>query len=407
MSKYENFFTDLANTTPYFKAAAEGAAGSGKTFSLALIAAGLYKYIKSTKPIIIFDTEKSAKFLKPFFGQHKIEVLLKDSRTLTDLTATMDFCDEGNADILMIDSITHVWEGFLNAYQQKKGRTYLQFQDWGQIKPMWRREYSDRLVMGRYHILFTGREGFTYDNEINEDTGKKELIKTGVKMKVEGDTAYEPDLLIRMERFEEILSNGKPKRVWREATVIKDRANLIDGKVFENPTFEHFRPVIEFLLSDVHSPVITQSTTDHGLFETEEDNQSERRECKIMLERNEALLNTVAAGTTGEAKSLRLSLMDQAYVGETSETAIARMNIEQLRDANDRLAGLVKIINKVRRGESKCYPVDKAVKAARLKYLETENLGEATPEQLQAYLDHMVEKVKVENQKTAEKEMVQ
>jgi hypothetical protein len=42
----------------------------------------------------------------------------------------------------------------------------------------------------------------------------------------------------------------KGKRVarhWRETTVVKDRFDLIDGKVFENPTFEAFLPHIERL----------------------------------------------------------------------------------------------------------------------------------------------------------------
>jgi len=387
--KYENFFTDLANTMPYFKVGAEGMAGSGKTYTLALIAVGLYNRIRSSKPIVIYDTEKSAKFLRPFFAKYNISVILKDSRTLTDLTDTMDYCNEGNADILIVDSITHVWENFLNAYQQQKGRKFLQFQDWGFIKPTWKREYSDRLVMGNYHILFTGREGYTYDYETNGD-GNRELVKTGVKMKVEGDTAYEPDVLIRMERFEKIL--GDKKEVWREATVIKDRSTLIDGQVFKNPTFENFKPVIEFLLSNVSTPKETVSHDDADLIGNEEDNREERNQCKIMLERNEALINQIAAGTTKEAKSLKIALMNQAYMGETSELAISQMNSGQLSDANDRLAKLVETIKNIYRGENKVYPLEKVVISARKKHLETTNLGEASLEELQGYLDHMIEK---------------
>jgi len=396
--KYDNFFTDLANTAPYFKAAAEGAAGSGKTYTLALIAAGLYKHIGSAKPIVIYDTEKSAKFLKPFFAERKIPVLLKDSRTLSDLTATMDYCNEGNADILIIDSITHVWEGFLNSYQQQKGRKFLQFQDWGFLKPMWKREYSDRLVMGKYHILFTGREGYTYDYETDQD-GKRELIKTGVKMKVEGDTAYEPDLLFRMERFEEIL--GDKKKVWREATIIKDRSTLIDGEVFKNPVYENFKPIIEFLLNDVRPEVETVSRDDADMFDSEDDNREERKQKTAMLERNEALLNKVAYGTGKEEKAMRVSLLEYAYMGETSETAIASMSLDQLTDANDRLEPFVKLIGRVKKAEGMVYPMQKVIASARAKYLETLNLAEATVEQLEAYLAHMKEKYE-ESKKTKE-----
>lgn len=393
MQDYDKFFSDLAMTTPYFKMAAEGAAGSGKTYTLALLAAGLYKQIGSDKPIVIYDTERSAKFLRPFFQGQDIPVLLKDSRSLTDLTATMDYCDAGNAEILIIDSITHVWEGFLNAYQKKKNRAYIQFQDWGFIKPTWKREYSDRLVMGRYHILFTGREGFIYDHEINEETGKKELIKTGVKMKVEGDTAYEPDVLIRMERFEKLL--GDNKEVWREATVIKDRAALIDGQVFRNPTFEDFRPVVEFLLTDVKAPAESTARSDLDMIDNEEGNREDRNQRKIMLERNDALLDEVAAGTAKDAKAMRLSLMKYGYHGETSVVAVAEMNLEELSEANCRLVDIVPVVKKILGGEQHVYGVARAISAARRKYLgedHAEDIVAAGLGLLVAYRDHIVEK---------------
>jgi hypothetical protein len=66
-------------------------------------------------------------------------------------------------------------------------------------------------------------------------------------MKVEGETAYEPDMLILMERYEEVL--GRQKRVWREATIVKDRSTVLDGKTFEDPTFEDFAPAIRVMLA--------------------------------------------------------------------------------------------------------------------------------------------------------------
>lgn len=332
--KYDNFFTNLENMSPYVKIAAEGMAGSGKTHTLALIAEGLHKYIKSTKPIIIYDTERAAKFLKPLFERAGIPIQLKESRTLSDLTATMDYCNAGNADILIIDSITHVWEGFLNTYQQKLGRKTLQFQDWGQIKPMWKHEYSDRLVMGNYHCFFTGREGFVYDTEINEETGKREIFKSGVKMKVEGDTAYEPDVLFRIERFEEILD--KDKKVWREATIIKDRSSLIDGKTFINPTFENFRPVVEWLLSSATAPVETTSQTDHDMFEREEDNQKEREAKKIVLENIKGIFDLTGLGTGASDKKKKAEITQRIFM-TTSGTEIEKMSVDMLTTAMDNL----------------------------------------------------------------------
>ncbi|MDD3690319.1 MAG: hypothetical protein PHI81_09845, partial [Synergistaceae bacterium] len=79
----------VANTKPYFKAAFEGFAGSGKTYTASLVAIGIHKRIKSTKPVIIFDTEKASKFLKNIFQENGIELLVREARSLADLKETM------------------------------------------------------------------------------------------------------------------------------------------------------------------------------------------------------------------------------------------------------------------------------------------------------------------------------
>lgn len=75
----DNFFTSLENTTPYFKAAFEGFAGSGKTYTAAQICIWLHKRIGSTKPIAYFDTERAGRHLRVYFNKAGIEVLHKPS----------------------------------------------------------------------------------------------------------------------------------------------------------------------------------------------------------------------------------------------------------------------------------------------------------------------------------------
>lgn len=325
-----SFFTPIGNTKPYFKGAFQGFAGSGKTHTMASVAIGLHKRIGSTKPIVIFDTERASKFLKPLFAEAGIEVLVRESKSLADLQKTMDFMDSGASDILLMDSLSHVWEHFLAAYAEKKNRTRLEFQDWGVLKPMWKREFSDRFVNGEYHAMFTGRAGYEYSNEKNEETGKREVYKSGVKMKVEGETAYEPDMLVFMERFEEVMTDKKA--VWREATVIKDRSRLLDGKTFKNPTYEDFAPAIDALLD---SPVprdafVAPEGDTAAMFKTEESTMQWRRDKDKAMEEIEGLLSRIAPGSTGKDKTLKLELLDEVF-GTTSMTAIGEMKLDELR----------------------------------------------------------------------------
>lgn len=330
------FFTPIGNTKPFFKAAIEGFAGSGKTYTAALIAKGLYKRIGSTKPIVIFDTEKAAKFLKPVFAEEGIEVLVRESKTLADLKTTMQKMRQGLSDLLIIDSISHVWEEFLQAYAKKVKRTRLQFQDWGIIKPTWKAEFSDPFVNDEYHIIMNGRAGYEYDNEINEETGKREIYKSGVKMKVEGETAYEPDMLILMNRFEQVL--GKEKKVWREATVVKDRSTLIDGKTFKNPGYKDFAPAVEAMLENpLPKEVLLTPEGDTGfLFKTEEEKYEWRRARDKAIEELEGLLTRIAPGANGKDRQIRLELLDKVF-GTTSMTAIGEMKPEQIMEGYKRI----------------------------------------------------------------------
>lgn len=324
------FFTSLDNAQPFFKAAFEGFAGSGKTFTMAQVAIGLHKRIGSTKPIVYFDTEKAGRHLRRLFKDAGIEVLYRESRTLADLTKAMQFCREGGSDILMLDSLTHVYEHFLQSYQAEKKRNRLQFEDWGFLKPKWKREFSEPFVRDRYHSLFCGRAGYEYSDEKVEDpnTGKmkREIFKSGIKMKVEGETAYEPDMLILMERFEEVLE--KDKKVWREATIIKDRSTLLDGKTFVNPKYSDFAPAIDYLLDDAVAREPTIETPND--YESDDGKREYLKRRDIALETVEAVMvKGGLGGTSAAAKQHKVLALEQAF-GTASWTAIKGMSPDKL-----------------------------------------------------------------------------
>ncbi|MDE2001758.1 MAG: ATP-binding protein [Patescibacteria group bacterium] len=330
----------MANTKPYFKAAFEGFAGTGKTYTSAQIAIGLYKRIGSTKPIVIFDTEKAAKFLRPMLKAEGIEAIVRESRSLADLKETMARMRQGAGDILIIDSISHVWEDFLKSYAEKVRRTRLEFQDWGIIKPTWKSEFSDPFVRDPYHVIMTGRAGYEYENEINKETGKREIYKSGVKMKVEGETAYEPDLLVLMERIQE-MDGGNISKVYRQGIVIKDRSTVLDGKVFQNPAYENFAPAIEVMLE---SPVELETAAERDaglLFRTEEEKYEWKQRRKVMLEEIENYLVQVKPGQDAQSKKFKIDAVEYAF--ETrSWTAVEQMHPDALEQGFFRLQEFVK-----------------------------------------------------------------
>lgn len=333
------FFTHAANTKPFMKLGAQGFAGTGKTYTLALIAVELVKSVRAKDPnaparVVMVDTEKAAGFLRPIFQREGIELMVRETRSLGDFLIAVDLCEQGYAPVMLLDSLSHVWEGFVESYKREKKRTRLEIQDWGVLKPMWKGKFSDRFVRSKVHILFTGRAGYEYETTaVQRDDGsfKKEINKSGIKMKVEGETAYEPDVLVHMERFETLLDDHNVKQVWRECTVLKDRSGLLDGKTIKNPTGSDFLPVISYMLDTPLEPVIESAEgDDRALFEESDEVESNKRKRQVLLEEIEGTIQQIAPSNTAADKATRLELFVSIF-RTRSWTQITMMRLDDLR----------------------------------------------------------------------------
>lgn len=335
------FFKPIGNDKPYFKAAFEGEPGTGKSWTTALVAIGLHQRIKSTKPIAIFDTEKASKFLVSLFEQNGIQAIVKESQSLADLKKTMELCANGVADILIIDSITGVWQDFQDAYKKKLNRTLLQIQDWMTVKAEWNRHFSTPLVQFPVHILATGRVSDRMEQEIDEETGRKEFTKTGVKMQAEKNAAYEFDILVLMERHE--LITKRKREIWRQASVLKGRGGLLDGAVFKNPTYENFAPAIDAIMKNPVEARTDMAQTDAAsLIKTEEDKREYIKRRDIALEKIEAYLVSVWPGASAENKQLKVKALEYAF-NTPSWTEISGKNPTDLEDGILKLHEFVKV----------------------------------------------------------------
>lgn len=320
-------FKKLENNRPFAKIAFEGFAGDGKSFTATEIAIGIHKLVQSTKPIAIFDTEKAFKALKPKFDKAEIEAVVNDeNRSLEALNQAIKWCEEGNSDILIIDSITHVYEAFIQSYMKSKNRTQLRFDDWGTIKPMWKDKFSTPFVQANVHIIFTGRAGYEYSDEKNEETGKREIFKSGIKMKAENETAFEPDILVLMEKKMDILTDKK--LITREATILKDRTSLIDGKTFSNPSFNDFYPAIAQLLDGVIKEYSGKEIPD--TFDDWESRFSRiNREKDTTIAEIEGAFNLMKLGTSKEEKGLKAAILNKVF-GVLSIDKLSSLRLEQI-----------------------------------------------------------------------------
>jgi len=308
------FFKPAKAQNAYAKIGILGFAGSGKTYTSSSIAIGLYKYIKSKKPVCFMDTETGSDYMINRFKKEGIDLLVSKSRSFTEMLHAIDEAEK-ISDIMIIDSISAVWFDFMESFKKKKGRKFIQFQDWGILKPTWKNEFTDpRYLNSKLHIIICGRAGFEYNYDTDAD-GRKELHKTGTKMKAETEFGYEPSLLLEMESVKEENPTGQGKVLKHYCTVIKDRADILDGKVFLNPTFEHFKPAIDALNLNGEQVGIDLNKDSQDVFDDDgySDWSREQKDRTIQLDKIKELLSYHYPGRKEEQQKKKKDMLNDIF----------------------------------------------------------------------------------------------
>lgn len=325
--KLEDFATRLVAENSFIKASFAGFAGSGKTRTSTEFIVGCYRKMCLSKPVLIIDNEKGSRFLIPFFKKKGIDAIVKETVTLADILMAFTFLNSGEIDFLFIDSLTKVWYQFVRDYKEANKKKFMTLQDWGKILPDWQEKFADKFVNMVGNCVFTGRGGFQYEMEENEETHKKEFVKSGVKMKMAGETPFEPDLNIWMDMRQEFNTHTNTTEVYREATILKDRSGLIDGLAFRNPTFKSFEPVIDYLIN-VDKGDVAKTTSTENLAEYESYNERKVNK-SIRLEEIQNTLTKKWPSTSGAEKQNKIKALETCFK-TSSWTAIENMTLEQV-----------------------------------------------------------------------------
>jgi hypothetical protein len=234
-------FTKAKSERGYLKCALYGKTGSGKTLTSLIWAE--YLASLSGKKVYYIDTERGTEYYSMSIPERKCHPQAFDfERLITrSLMETLEAVEEPaqtpDCGVLVIDSITHIWEAARNAYQGKKmSNDQIPIQAWNGIKKPYKRLMS-LFIDGNFHAILCGREGI-----VMEESEDGEMKVTGTKLKAEGETPHEPDILGRM--IPERDSKGKYIiQVFFE----KDRSGILTGKTFKEPTAEVIAPIVAYL----------------------------------------------------------------------------------------------------------------------------------------------------------------
>ena len=219
-----------------------GPAGSGKSFTAQLVAEGLA--LASGKRVAVIDTERGHDFYCQAVPSRQVHPEAFDfdalhTRAITEALDEVRKLDPKAYSVVVIDSITHLWDACKNSYQGKKTKTgSIPYYAWDRIKKPYR-DLMAFLLSSPFHVIICGRQGNEWEDDA--ESGEKKIV--GVKMRAEGETQYEPHVLIRMEQFKPGAKQAVPI-----AHVEKDRTGVLSGRSIEMPSFGNIaRPLMSLL----------------------------------------------------------------------------------------------------------------------------------------------------------------
>lgn len=357
MTTSGDFFDDNGQAGA-LKAGLLGFGGSGKTYTGILLAVAVREALGLRGPVAMFDTESGSLYVKDavqyLTGQ---PLLVKRGRAADSMIQFGRVCQEREVAAGVVDSITHPWRelcesALLEINRQRAAKDWnpidkLEFQHWGPIKAKWQ-TWSDFFLNTPLSLIICGRAGFEYDFEQNEN-GRKELVKTGVKMKTEGEMGYEPSLLVMMEAEQEMQRDGSLRAIHRTATVLKDRFRVLDARTCQfrssddvrkdyEAVKEFFGPHLQRLGRAPHTQVDTQSRSRVDIAAAGDDGlRREMQERDILRDEIQHLMTSKWPGQTAQEKRARMDLLAEIF-GRPSWTFVETLNSRTLREGRDQIA---------------------------------------------------------------------
>ncbi len=370
-------FVNTADIWTPYKMSFEGFAGGGKTLTMCCIALGIWEAEGKTGNVVLQDTERSAKFIKPFFHQFGLiegkNFFVTHSRSLQRWGEILAIAEKQRGTIFLTDTVTHIYEEMMIQFERDNNRKVKYPQDAMIIKPMWKEKFSTPFTAAiNTHLLFTGRAAWEYTMSVDEDTGKKEFNATGVKMRGDNELAYEPDVVVLMERLQKITDDGV--QTARCATILKDRSRLIDGQQFvfkpwekgkdkegQIKVWEVFEPVYRLLASGNKDAAVT-TDADRSLGPLFQKGAGEawyqqRVRAERIVEEIGGIYNQWGMGGSGTLeKSLRATLNLMVF-GQRTTVSLIELHPDQLRDGADLIDHLVRYAAK------NIEPIEKMFKA--------------------------------------------
>lgn len=185
--------------------------GGGKTYSALLLAKGL---VNNWDKIAVIDTENQSASLYSNLGDYNT-IELAPPYTPERYIEAIETCENAGIECIIIDSITHEWDGKGGILEIHNSMTGNSFTNWASLTPR-HQKFIDKILNSKCHIITTVRR--KQDYEMTKDSsGKIKVEKSGLKE-------------ITREGFEYELTVNFELDIKHNVTVSKDRTGLFMDK---------------------------------------------------------------------------------------------------------------------------------------------------------------------------------
>jgi len=192
------------------KCALQGPSGSGKTYSSLLLANGLQpEWVK----IAIIDTENHSADLYSHLGNYNV-LTLSEPFSPERYIEAIEICEKAMIDVIIIDSLSHEWEGsggILDVHGNMVGNS---FTNWSKLTPR-HNAFVQKMLQSQAHIIGTIRT--KQDYVLSEKNGKMVPEKIGLKGVTRDGLDYEFTIVFDLD-------------IKHQAIASKDRTGLFCDK---------------------------------------------------------------------------------------------------------------------------------------------------------------------------------
>jgi len=243
---YSFHATDATRESILLRAAICGPTGSGKTRTSLILGTRMVERL-GTGPLFVIDSENKSALRYAYSPRSRQGYRFKhvpmpeDDYSPAAYMAALDYCEAQGAGVILIDSLSHAWNGINGVLElvdqvTQASRSKNTFgEGWKTMTPVQNR-LIQRVMGSSAHVLFTLRAKTDWALQENE-RGKKEPVKLGLAPIQREGIDYEPDLFFDMTAPENNL------------IVTKSRCDrLAPGEVVKKPGTEFADVLIEWIL---------------------------------------------------------------------------------------------------------------------------------------------------------------